>query len=366
MRVAFLKSYLLWAYATGGERTHVAWLRYLSDAGHEVLMRYAVPAAFPDFVMKRLLSVIRRYGFPVVAINDRHIVYRAAGITIETIRVNGPPASWILSWLDDLKPDIVMGILKDTALAPLLPAAWSGRGFLLVEDSATVATLKRTLTPEARDRFRNSRLSLVASSEFLRSRMAERLDLSAEVVYPPVDMQPTSLTVDTDAPITMFGTTAEKGFDIFQEIARRMPARRFRTVTGWNESEQALTVGNLQYVPFVADPTEIYSSSGIVLVPSRVPEGFGRVALEAMAMGRAVIVSDSGALPEVVGDAGIVIPSGGPKAACTEWIEALNTLADAALLGERTEAGLTRARELRRTSIRQLEELLQSTLPSRR
>ena len=37
-------------------------------------------------------------------------------------------------------------------------------------------------------------------------------------------------------------------------------------------------------------------------------EGFGLTALEAMACGAPVVVSDRGALPEVVGEAGIVVP----------------------------------------------------------
>jgi glycosyltransferase involved in cell wall biosynthesis len=38
-------------------------------------------------------------------------------------------------------------------------------------------------------------------------------------------------------------------------------------------------------------------------------EGFGMPALEALACGAPVVVSDGGALPEVVGDAGIVVPA---------------------------------------------------------
>lgn len=51
-----------------------------------------------------------------------------------------------------------------------------------------------------------------------------------------------------------------------------------------------------------------YSQSEIAVVPS-VYEGFGFPAGEAMACGVPVISSDGGALPEVVGDAGIVVPS---------------------------------------------------------
>lgn len=54
---------------------------------------------------------------------------------------------------------------------------------------------------------------------------------------------------------------------------------------------------------------EYYASACAVVCPS-LYEGFGLPAGEAMACGVPVISSDGGALPEVVGDAGIVVPAG--------------------------------------------------------
>ncbi|MEO7447830.1 MAG: glycosyltransferase, partial [Humibacillus sp.] len=61
-----------------------------------------------------------------------------------------------------------------------------------------------------------------------------------------------------------------------------------------------------------------YRSLDVLAVPSRTTsswvEQFGRVALEAMACSTPVVVSDSGALPGVVGDAATVVPEGDPVA----------------------------------------------------
>ena len=54
---------------------------------------------------------------------------------------------------------------------------------------------------------------------------------------------------------------------------------------------------------------EYYATAGMVVCPS-LYEGFGLPAGEAMACGVPVVSSDGGALPEVVGDAGIVVPAG--------------------------------------------------------
>ncbi|MFT7687208.1 MAG: glycosyltransferase involved in cell wall biosynthesis [Candidatus Azotimanducaceae bacterium] len=58
---------------------------------------------------------------------------------------------------------------------------------------------------------------------------------------------------------------------------------------------------------------KLYARASIVVVPS-IYEGFGLPAGEAMACGVPVISTDGGALPEVVGDCGIIVPVRNPEA----------------------------------------------------
>jgi glycosyltransferase involved in cell wall biosynthesis len=53
----------------------------------------------------------------------------------------------------------------------------------------------------------------------------------------------------------------------------------------------------------------LYRGASALAVPS-LSEGFGLPALEAMARGCPVVASKAGALPEVVGDAGMLVPPG--------------------------------------------------------
>lgn len=87
-----------------------------------------------------------------------------------------------------------------------------------------------------------------------------------------------------------------------------------------------------------------YSTLHVLAVPS-IPragwtEQFGRVAVEAMAAGIPVVSSDAGALPDVVGGAGIVVPAGDTAALATALIAASTTRA-----AELRAAGLVRAAE---------------------
>nr|WP_157312552.1 glycosyltransferase [Microbacterium sp. MAH-37] len=88
---------------------------------------------------------------------------------------------------------------------------------------------------------------------------------------------------------------------------------------------------------------DFYASIDVLAVPS-VPtrdwtEQFGRVAVEAMAAGVPVVSSDAGALPDVVGGAGIVVPHSDAAALANALIEAH------ANHDELTAAGLLRAAE---------------------
>ena len=71
-------------------------------------------------------------------------------------------------------------------------------------------------------------------------------------------------------------------------------------------------------------------------------EGFGLPAIEAMACGTPVVVTDGGALPEVVGDAGLIVRAGCGDA-LREAIDML--LRDSEQRAEMAAAGLARVRE---------------------
>lgn len=78
----------------------------------------------------------------------------------------------------------------------------------------------------------------------------------------------------------------------------------------------------------LADAQQALSALDVLVVPSLDVAGwqeqFGRVVTEAFEAGVPVVVSDGGALPEVVADAGVVVPQGQPNALAS----ALRGLAD--------------------------------------
>jgi glycosyltransferase involved in cell wall biosynthesis len=77
----------------------------------------------------------------------------------------------------------------------------------------------------------------------------------------------------------------------------------------WLEAiAQPPLAGRVEHIGYVAEADRqlVYSGARVLVLPSW-NEGFGFTALEAMSLGIPVVASDRGALPEVVGDAGLLI-----------------------------------------------------------
>jgi len=100
--------------------------------------------------------------------------------------------------------------------------------------------------------------------------------------------------------------------------------------------------GVVDYVGYVAEERResLFAGARMLLLPS-LDEGFGMTALEAMSAGVPVLASTRGSLPEVIGDAGLLIPPDDAAA----WASMVARLAgDDALAGALASAGLERAK----------------------
>lgn len=100
------------------------------------------------------------------------------------------------------------------------------------------------------------------------------------------------------------------------------------------------SIERVQRTP-LSDLPSLYAGCDLLVVPS-LDEGFGLPAIEAMAVGTPVIASNRGSLPEVVGDAGILVDP--PEAGVFAGVAA-RALADASLLAEMSRRGRARARD---------------------
>ena len=111
----------------------------------------------------------------------------------------------------------------------------------------------------------------------------------------------------------------------------------------WRAQAHALGLGPeaVRFVDYIAeeDLPAVYRGAEAFVFPSRA-EGFGLTPLEAMACGAPVLCSDASSLPEVVGEAGLLLPPDDPAV----WAAAmLRVCTDAGLRGRLRSAGPARA-----------------------
>jgi glycosyltransferase involved in cell wall biosynthesis len=133
----------------------------------------------------------------------------------------------------------------------------------------------------------------------------------------PVDRRPPKdgyvLFVGTLEPRKNLGVLLDAWIDL---SSRGVPLPRLRIAggvrpggEGWvDRMRSAPLSSHVDYVGYVsgADRRPLYEGARLLVLPS-FHEGFGLPVLEAMSLGIPVVTSDRGALPEVVGDAGLIV-----------------------------------------------------------
>lgn len=148
----------------------------------------------------------------------------------------------------------------------------------------------------------------------------------------------------------------EKGLDVLVEAFRRVelarPGATTLTVCGTGDSRTVMPIvrttrapeldGKVTWAGHVDDISAEIARADAGVVPSRAPEAFGLAALEFMAAGIPVIASEIGALPEVIGPDGILVPPDNPAALADAMLRLIESPELCARLGE---AGKRRAAE---------------------
>jgi glycosyltransferase involved in cell wall biosynthesis len=127
---------------------------------------------------------------------------------------------------------------------------------------------------------------------------------------------------DTPFVIHVARVNPMKDHGTFLQVAAAMPEVRFAAIGRSTEHLQASS--NVMRLGVRQDMPAIYAAADCLISTSRFGEGFSNVIAEAMASGTPVVATDVGDTREIVGETGLVVPTGSVAAI----INALRKLLD--------------------------------------
>ena len=209
--------------------------------------------------------------------------------------------------------------------------SWQTRLFILLERwTAKVTTAIVTLTPQEKEdhiRFRigpEEKITVIHSGVDLQTFQADRYQPSETKVL--LGIPPEMTVVGTVGRLTLV-----KGQEVLIRAASELIRRGekiFLVLLGDGElrrdlEELSLRLDIAEFVRFLGwqpDVARVMAAFDIFCLPSR-NEGMGKVLVEAMAMGKPIIASSVGGIPDIVrsGENGILVPVGDAAA----WAEAI-------------------------------------------
>lgn len=189
---------------------------------------------------------------------------------------------------------------------------------------------------------------IFTDTEATRQLFADRFGFDCRVIGKFIEPPPVPADPPKREYITFINPSAEKGVTLFLRIvelaSQIMPEAKFLVVENRSslldaEQRTGLRVSHLPNVTRIglqSDMGPVFAATKILLVPSLWHDSGPRVSVEGLAAGIPTVVSNRGGLPELVGDAGIVIDPPAPLVEkhwlvppvfdAIPWVEVLRSL----------------------------------------
>lgn len=160
---------------------------------------------------------------------------------------------------------------------------------------------------------------IFTDTEATRQLFADRFGFNCQVIGKFIEKPVAPANAQPQQYVTFINPSAEKGVTLFLRIvelaAQTLPEAKFLVVesrSNLSEAERRTGINlsgypNLTRVGLQKDMGAVFSATKVLLALSLWHDSGPRVSVEALSMGIPAIVTSRGGLPELVGDAGIVI-----------------------------------------------------------
>jgi glycosyltransferase involved in cell wall biosynthesis len=269
-------------------------------------------------------------------------------------RLEWPPVGWLAGTADIVQ-----------SMHPLMIPATGAARFITIHDlyfldypEHTSSEIRRDYPALAADHARRAD-GIIVNSEHTKRQVVERLKVAAEkvtVCTPGNPGWPRRAEAASVGPILFLGTLEPRKnlhrlLEAYALLLERRPDTPDLVLAGALGSPSsdlfsgpvslARAIDRVRITGYVSDDERqrLYAEASMLVLPS-LEEGFGIPALEAMTIGLPVVASNRGALPEVIGSAGLLVD---PEDANALAAAIARVLDEPALRRQMSEQGAARA-----------------------
>ncbi len=222
------------------------------------------------------------------------------------------------------------------AVLPLLFARFLGKPSILIIGGYDVACMPEIDYGHQRGGVKQwvSRVAmhlateLITFSEYSQESAVRNVGLGAKnitVIYLGLDFSPFPLGEYKEPMVVTVGNVlwnnlARKGMEAFVRAAQYLPEVPFMLIGRWRDQDavdylRRIASSNVVLTGYISDEELVnYLKRAKVYVQASAHEGFGLSVAEAMLCGCIPVTTKVGALPEVVGDTGVYVPTREPQA----------------------------------------------------
>ena len=275
-----------------------------------------------ELMLHQMLVDLKSRGHEVTVMCDAPTVKQIDGIKLVDEKTAGKQE--LIAWAD-----VVFTQLHYTAMTVRLVAQRKPIVHVLHNDKAINMY-----------KLNNRSASLfVANSSWIQETV--KLRVRTLIVNPPTKIE--DYRVKPGNAITLINLSENKGSNIFWQLARIFPDRKFIGVKGGYDKQimHDKDLPNVTIYDNTPDIKKVYEQTGILLMPSTY-ESWGRVAMEAAASGIPTIASPTPGLRESIGDGGIFVEHND----IAGYVEAIRMLDDKKTYDKYSQYYLSRAESI--------------------
>jgi len=272
-----------------------------------------VEVAVPESTKEGSLSLLKEMNTPLEGNS-----YKVDGIECRVrfdpafhpheLSFQKPMEDFFLSVLRNEQPDLVWAHFTDF-FAVTSAMLWNPeQSWIIQTDNEYPRFEKLAQYPSIEPHYRKIKKFMVAS-KFMQQSVQKDFPGAETMFLPnPVHIKNPPKPNGTGKYFLFVNPVVVKGVEFMFKLVSELPEASFLFVGNWATEKPGNLPGNVDWIPRQDDVSFIFKDAKALLMPSLWDEAFGRLAIEAMAYGVPVIVSDRGALPDTVGKGGLVLP----------------------------------------------------------